>query len=691
AQDGSSKAQQITKGGNNYKYAFQWSPDSKKILWSDRKQRLLYIDIETKTEKVIESSNEGEYRDFTWSPNSKYVAYVKPKQDEQSRIFIYELESGKSNAVTEGWYDSNRPAFSSDGKFLFFASNRDFNPIYSWTEWNHAYVDMTRIYFVTLSKDTKNPLAPVDDEVTLKSDTAKKEKAKGENSGKIDFEGIEQRIVVIPGDASNYWNLACSGDILYYFKQSVGDEKAGMKMFDLKDKKENDLGSCNNFKISADGKKMLVSGSGKNYVIDCPRSKMDLKDAVDQSNMEVLVNLKEEWKQIFYESWRQMRDCFYAPNMHEVNWDKMKKKYEVLLPYVNQRADLTYLIGEMIGELSTGHAYTGGGDKPEPKKIKLGLLGAELSRHTSGYYQINTILKGENWDPALRSPLTEVGVKAYPGNYILAVNGKSVKDVNDIYELLVNTADIQVELTLNSMPSEIGSWKQIVVPIADESKLYYFNWVRGNIEKVNKATGGKVGYIHIPDMGVEGLNEFAKYYYPQFNKTALIIDDRGNGGGNVSPMIAERLARQPIIMKAMRNNTGSPSPFDFVQGPKVLLMDNYSASDGDLFPYRFQKMKLGKTIGVRTWGGVVGIRGSYPFIDGGYLNKPEFAHYDLEGKNWVIEGYGVDPEIVIDNDPAKEYAGNDEQLNKAIEQILEALKSFKPYETNPPKFPDKSK
>ena len=384
-----------------------------------------------------------------------------------------------------------------------------------------------------------------------------------------------------------------------------------------------------------------------------------------------------------------MRDFFYAPNMHGLDWPSIQKKYDVLLPYVNNRNDLNYIIGEMIGELSVGHAYVLGGDKPKPNRIKTGLLGAKISKDDSGYFVIDEILMGENWTKGARSPLTEVGVDVNKGDYIIAINGKSLKEVDDIYSMLIGTADQQVILTINSKGSTDGAHDVIIIPTDDESKLYYYTWVIENTDKVSKATDGQVGYIHIPDMGPDGLNEFVKHFYPQLNKKALIIDDRGNGGGNVSPMLIERLNRELTLYGMSRNNNVNTKPAQMMLGPKVLLLDNYSASDGDLFPYQFKKLKMGTLIGTRSWGGVVGIRGSMPFIDGGDLRRPEFAPFDENG-NWVIEGYGVEPDIVIDNDPAKEYAGEDEQLNKAIEVILEQLKDYKPL-PEIPAYPDKSK
>jgi tricorn protease len=386
-----------------------------------------------------------------------------------------------------------------------------------------------------------------------------------------------------------------------------------------------------------------------------------------------------------------MKYFLYAPNMQGVDWEAIQKKYEPLLPYVNNRNDLTYLLGEMVAEISIGHSYVGGGDKPDPKRIKMGLLGAKISRDASGYYKIDEILKGENWTREARSPLTELGVNVKDGDYIIAIDGQSVKGLNNIYEALVNKADVQVELTVNSSPSETGAHKTLVIPTDNEAGLYYYKWVQNNIKKVSDATNGEVGYIHIPDMGVEGLNEFVKHFYPQLSKRALIIDDRGNGGGNVSPMIIERLAREMTMIEMSRNTASHPGRLELEWGPKCILIDQYSASDGDLFPYQFEKLKIGKAIGLRTWGGVVGIRGSLPFVDGGMLMKPEFAPYSNDGKTWIIEGHGVDPDIVVDNDPAKEYAGEDQQLNRAIQEMKDELKSWPTELPPPPPFPDKTK
>ncbi len=701
--DGSSKPQQITTNGDVYKYEIIWSPDSKKIMWGDKKHRLQYVDIESKKITLIDNSDWAEFRDYSWSPDSKWVTYTKEVEYNKDKIYLYNINSLQKAEATDGWFDSYNPIFSSDGKYLFFISRRDFNPTFSNTDFQISYNDMARPYLITLSKTTANPFAPANDDVKVKKDTgsettsstdknkdSKKPDVKIDNTTKdivVDLDGLITRTIMIDVDPGNYSGTESIGDKVYYMFSKTG-EKRRLMMYDLKQKKQTELGEVNSFEISADLKKMLVKKGDSYYVIDAPSSKLDLSKSIDLSNMKWIVNKKEEWTQIYNESWRQMRDFFYDPNMHGTDWKALKEKYAVMLPYVNHRMDLTYLIGELIGELNVGHAYTGGGDVPKVEKIKLGLFGATLTRDVSGFYKINSILQGANFSKGLRSPFTEVGVNVHQGDFIISVNGVNTNTVKDIYELMINMADKQVELMINSKPTIEGAQKVIVIPLPDESELYYYNWVQHNIHFVDSVSGGKIGYLHIPDMGIGGLNTFMKYFYPQMNKKALIIDDRGNGGGFVSPLITERLNQKLVYYEFMRNALGKPDP-DGLYGPKVLLLDHYSASDGDIFPYRFKKYQIGKTIGTRSWGGVVGIRGTLPFVDGGILNRPEFAPYLADG--FVIEGHGIDPDIVVENDPAHEYAGIDDQLNKAIEVLLEDLKT-KEMSTPPiPPYPDKSK
>ncbi len=704
-QDGTGNPVQLIKNSDTYIFGFSWSPDSKKILYHDKKMRLNLVDVQTGAVTVVASSTRGQFFSYDWSPDSKWITYVRPERG-MNVIVLYNTDTRKYYDVTDGWSPAGSPSFSSDGKYLVFTSSRDFNPIYSQTEWNHAYINMSRIYLAILSKDTPSPLAPENDIVKIESPappaaaTPAPAAQKGRtqtatqpaNLVKLDPEGIQNRIISLPVRPSNYFNVVAVEGKIYYNERLAPAGPMTFKMFDLKSKKETELGEDINFTISANNKKMLVRQRNNYSVIDLPSGKVNLTETINLSDMKVLVNYAEEWQQMYNEAWRQMRDFFYDPNMHGVNWKAMYDKYNVLVPHAKHRTDLTYIIGEMIAELNAGHAYVANGEAPRPERIQMGLLGARMSKHGSGYYRIDKILEGANWSSDLRSPLTEIGLNIKEGDFILAVNGVSVIGAKDISWLLVNTAGKQVELTLNSKPDPAGSRNVIVIPISDESNLYYYNWVQNNIRKVSEATNGEVGYIHIPDMGVNGLNQFARLYYPQLNKKGLIIDDRGNGGGNVSPMIIERLQRTMTYATMSTGNVeGSVNPVATHVGPKVVLIDRYSASDGDLFPYRFRANKLGTIIGVKSWGGVIGIAGPVPLIDGGFINTPSFAPYAADGSGFIIEGDGVEPDIWLDNDPHREYMGIDDQLNKAIEVILEDIKKFDRWVPPIPAFPDKSK
>ncbi|MFO7722363.1 MAG: PDZ domain-containing protein [Bacteroidales bacterium] len=691
-QDGVAPPVQLTKQNDNYIYRLLWSPDSRKILYNDKKMNLNYVDVESRKVVTVARNGVWEFSDFNWSPDSKWITYSLPVRTGMHQIMLYEVNSKNTITVTQPWYSSSDPAFSNDGKFLVFISQRDFSPIYSGTEWNHAYRNMAGIYLIPLSASTKNPLGERNDEVSITKIAESKENSKQDDkNGKadsagtktsetrvntvVDADGIQDRIIALPIRASNYYNVNMIGSKVYYSENYFGEQGNKISMYNLETRKETLLAENMGYSLSADGKKMLLSSRGTWYVIATPSARVKVEKKVDVSNMAVMADLQQEWKQIYTECWRQMRDFFYDENMHGLDWKAMHDKYAALLPYVSNRNDLNYLIGELIGELNVGHAYISGGDKYDIQRIHTGLLGATMEKDKSGFWQITRILPGQNWDPKLVSPLTQVGVNVKEGEYILAIDGNSTKDIDDIYILLAGKGNNVVELTISSKPTPENARKVVVKTITDESSLLYFNWVQENIRKVNEATNGEVGYLHIPDMVTTGLNEFVKYYYPQLTKKALIIDGRGNGGGNVSPMIIERLRREIIRISAPRNvEELSTTPGGMMNGPMVLLINQYSASDGDLFPYSFQKLGIGPVIGVRSWGGVVGIRGSLPLIDGGSLSKPEFGTFSSDTGEWIIEGHGVDPDIVIDNDPYQEFMGKDDQLNKAIEVILGQLK-----------------
>ncbi|HEV2803456.1 MAG TPA: S41 family peptidase [Chthoniobacterales bacterium] len=754
SQDGKGEPTQLTTNADTYFYAAIWSPDSKKLMWADRKQRLRFLDVASKAVTEVVQSKEAEIRSYDWSPDSNWIAYTIQEENGGDRAYLYSMGDKKATPVTDEWYSADNATFSDDGKYLMLTSGRDFKPLFDQTDFSNIYRDLERVYLVTLAKETENPLGPRSDEVGNKKDKEKdkdkpgdkdkdkpadKDKAKDADKDKakpdkkpadevkkddkdkelvtrkpvtvkVDLDGIHDRLIALDIPSGNYSNLRMVGDRIFYLRRTVADDRgddddAGpdsrrshLCSYSLEDRKETVLGDVNTYEITFDGKKMLVK-IGKEYaIIDLPKDKIEIKDEkagkdfrLKLTGLDMKLDRHAEWTQIYNECWRQMRDFFYAPNMNGVDWKAMRDKYGALVPFVNHRNDLTYLVGELIGELNNGHAYVGGGERPETPRIKLGLLGAVLSRDAaSKAYKIERILPGENWNKSARSPLTAVGVNVKAGDYILAVNGTPVSTLANIYEALIGMADKQVTLRVNSKPSDDGARDVTVVPIADESPLYYRAWVQKNVDEVTKKTNGEVGYIHIPDMGQGGLNEFTKQYFPQIKKKALIVDVRGNGGGFVSPLVIDRLRRSLVMIEIARNGTPQTNPPQTFVGPMVALCNEFSASDGDIFPFRFKSNGLGKLIGKRTWGGVVGIRNSLPLTDGGTINRPEFAPYAKDGKDWVIEGHGVDPDIVVDNDPAKEFKGEDEQLNRAIEEIQKDMKT-KPGTLPPvPPYPNRN-
>ncbi|HRO07952.1 MAG TPA: PDZ domain-containing protein [Saprospiraceae bacterium] len=668
---------QLTKNNDTYIRGFDWSPDSRSIVYTDRENRIVLVNIDSKNKTTLLKVPEDEPRSVSFSPDSKWITYTRRASNNFNVVFVMNLANKMESPITDKWYESYSPVFSADGKYIVFSSARDFNPVYGSKEWNHVYSfnNSSGIYLSLLRKDMVSPFIGKDPVVNEKKMPEKKDST---IQVTIDFDGLQERIVKLPLDAGSYWNFYMDGDKVYY------SSKGNTMAFDLKSGKEETITEGASMQVGYGSKKALFSKRGQYFAVNIPKSKTELKDAVNLSNMKITTDYTQEWAQIYDEAWRVYRDGFYVSNMHGVDWKAMKKKYEVMLPFVKNRLDLNYLIGEMIGELKSGHAYVNPGEAKRADRIKLGLLGAEISRDKSGYFRIEKILEGATWDPALRSPFNEPGIQVKKGDFIVGVDGVATNTVKDLYALLVGKANVSTELMINSLPKSEGATKIVITPIDDESALYQYEWVQNNIKKVDQASNGKIGYIYIPDMGVEGLNEFARYYYPQLDKEGLIIDDRANGGGNVSPMILERLSREPYRLTMGRGTSRIGTIPNATQvGPKVCLINKYSASDGDLFPWGFKALGLGKLIGTRTWGGIIGISGSLPFIDGTDIRVPFFTSYDAKTGEWIIENHGVDPDIVIDNDPIKEWGGEDQQLNKAIEEVMKELKDRKPLKPVP--------
>ena len=671
---------QLTSGSDTYIRALGWAPDSKHIYYTDRKNRFVEVDPLSGSRRTVMECPEAEFRAIDISPDSRWIAYTRPAPNEMDIVYLRSLESGQEYPVTDRWYNSGSPRFSADGKYLFFTSDRDLNPQYSRIEWNYSYQDMSGSYLALLAADTPSPLIATDpsisfdkpaadDKPVTKADKKADKKApKADPAPKaitVNPEGIAERIVKLPFKGRNFYGN--EGKVWY-----LG--KGGTRVYDFSTGEDSECTDASMWPVTG-GKKAIFRKGGNIYVAGIG-PKVSLKEKADVSHLVVNIDWTEEWAQLYDEVWRAFRDGYYLENMHGRDWKAVKDQYAVLLPYARTRLDVNYILGEMISEVASGHCYVTPGEYPRPERIPMGLLGAEFSKADGGF-RIDRILEGATYRPELRSPLTEPGLGVKEGDVITAIDGVSLKDVSNIYEQLIGKAGVLTELTINGK-------KVIVKPISDEGPLYHYAWVMKNIRTVEKLSGGRVGYIYIPDMGREGLNEWARYYYPQLDKEALIIDDRANGGGNISPMIIERLQRKVYRMTMRRGSTMTGTiPEGTHTGPKVLLINKYSASDGDLFPWSFKANNLGTVIGTRTWGGIVGISGPLPYVDGTDVRVPFFTNYDAATGQWIVENHGVDPDIVLDNDPLKEFAGTDEQLEKAVEVALEQLKDRKPLPSVP--------
>ncbi|MBI1746858.1 MAG: PD40 domain-containing protein [Acidobacteria bacterium] len=692
AQDGRGQPRRITHDGQAFRFSLVWSRDSKMLLSADKNLRLYYVDLDTQKTTEIDKNAYGEITMYSWSPDGRWVAYAKPGKNSMNALYLYSLEQKKIFPITNGFTVDWNPVFDPEGKYLYFLSNRDFNPTLGAFELSFTYTNMTRPYVVTLAANAASPLAPQSDEVKSaesqekpgeaaeekkdgKTGTKKDEKSMAPKPIQIDTDRIGDRIVALPIAAGNYSGLrAAKGKLFYIARPQTG--KPTLKMFDMEKRKENELLPAENYDLAASGEKIIYRNEKTYAIVDAKPAAKPGEGALNLSGLKMKLDRRAEWKQIFDEAWRMERDYFYAANLHGVDWTKMRERFSRLLPFVSHRADLTYLIGEMIAELNASHAYVGGGDAPTLEKVTLGQLGADLELDPqSRRYRIKRILQGQNWTEDRRSPLTEAGINVKEGEYVLAIDGKELQAPTNPYSLLENTVGKTVTLTVGR-PDELGNGREVIVrPIAGETGLRYYNWVEANRRYVEKATGGKVGYLHIPDMGIPGLNEFVKYFYPQIDKEGLIVDVRYNGGGFVSQMIIERLRRVLTGMSAPRNWTDTTYPRAVFVGPMVCLLNEFSSSDGDIFPYQFRVNKLGPLIGKRSWGGVVGIRGNIPLIDGGYITRPEFANYSADGR-WVMEGEGVTPDIEVDNPPLAEFNGQDAQLDRAIQEVLERMKTY---------------
>ncbi len=681
---------QLTKNSTAWKYDSEWSPDSKYLLYSDRTLNLKLLDVHSGKETVVDHATFNEIRTYDFSPDSKWVIYEKESPNEQTAVWVYNISENKNIQLTDDTYNDFSPVFSADGKYIYFLSNRDFNLDFSGFEFNYVYNNPTRIYAMVLKKDGdelfkfKNDIEPFKEVVKTEEKKEKEEAEPGINV-EIDVDGLNNRIVALPLGNGNYRNLAAvEGGIMY-----VKDGK--IKKFNISDKKEEDiLDKVTQFLLADDGKSFLYR-SGRNYGIAkvAPGQKPET-GKLDLENMEMKINPKKEWQQIFNDGWRIYRDYFYVNNMHGVYWKAVKESYEKMVPYVGHRADLDYIFHEMVAESNTGHSYVNWGDFKKPKRVDGGLLGAKLvADKKAGRYKIEKIYEGQNWNESLRSPLTEQGVNVKEGDYIISLNGHDLTIADNPYEFLENTAGKYIEIVVNDKPEKDWSRSSMIKPIKSELDLLHLNWVNERRALVDKLSGGKIGYIYVPNTAVEGNRELFKGMYAYHNKEALIIDDRYNGGGFIPDVMADLLDRKTLSYWNVNGLDPMKTPAVAHDGPKVMLINGYSSSGGDAFPYYFKKKGLGKLIGTRTWGGLVGISGNAQFVDGGSFSVPRFGIYDENGK-WIIEGIGVYPDIEVVDRPEQLAKGIDPGIEKAVQVLLDELKQNPVKKVTAPNPPDRS-
>ena len=712
AADGAGDERKLTSMGPGYRYHIHWSPDSEKVLFIDQAMKINLYDIEADRLTTIDQGRymyHGGLSGFNakWSADSRWVTYSRSVESRNTALFLYDTKEGELHQATSGFYSDFAPTFDPEGKYLYYYSNRTFEPSYGDVDNSWVYANTTNVVAVPLRKDVASPLAPRNDEEGEeeegeedegKGKPEKKDKKKDKDDAgegedeeeaepepvEIDLDGFERRLVVLPPENGNFGALdAVKGKVVFLRapRTGSGGEKSSIIYYDLEEREEKTvLGDADGFKISADEKKILVVKDQKFAIVDLkPDQKME--KPLDLSGLTMELDPVAEWRQIFNDAWRIERDFFYDPNMHGVDWNEMRERYGALLDDVVTRWDLNFIIGELIAELNASHAYRGGGDTERPDRMGVGLLGCDFTLE-NGAYRISRILDAAAWDSEARSPLNAPGVEVDEGDYLLAVNGVPLDTSKDPWAAFQGLADKTVELTVNDEPEMEDARRVLVKTLSSEFRLRNLAWIEANRSKVEEATDGRVGYIYVPNTSISGQTELVRMFQGQYSKEALIIDERFNSGGQIPDRFIELLNRPLYNYWRVRDGEDWQWPPVAQVGPKVMLINPWSGSGGDLFPWYFHEAGLGPLIGTRTWGGLIGITGAPPLIDNGVATVPTFGIYSLDGK-WIIEGHGVDPDIEVIDDPALMVDGGDPQLERAIDEIMSLLR------TNPPVTPDK--
>jgi len=710
----------ITTGGGVYRFGPMWSPDSKKLLYWDKLHKLWYVSVEDKKPILVDTADYADITDGSWSPDSLWLAYSKTHRRGSNDVFLYSLGTKKISQLSAGFYNETNPVFDANGKYLYFISTRYFFPSIGQLDQRFNYYATDGVFALTLKADEQSPFKPQSDEekpaeekkdekkddkksgdakpAGQKSDEQKEEKK--EEAAKpiqIDLDGLGSRIAPVPIEPGILTGLAARKDKFFYiatpqearqFGRNDPSPKNVLHVYDV-DKREDKvlLEGIDGYDVDKEGKKVIYKAGPVYGIVEATPGKAKVGEGkLNLSGLQVKVDPREEWRQIFREAWRIERDFYWDPEMTGHDWKKIGARYEALLPWVAHRSDLNYLIGEMISELSTSHTYVGGGDQPQKPRVSVGMLGADFEPD-GGYYRITKIYPGENWNDATRSPLTEPGLKVKAGDYLISVDGQEARANQDVYSYFQDLAGKLVSLKINNKPGSDGAWEITVKPAGNEAGMRYLDWIAANRRKVEEATGGRIGYMHVPDTTIPGIIAFDKQFTAQLDKDGIIVDERDNSGGQIPDFYTEKLKRQLLALVAPRDTKDIPWPPVGIFGPKVMIVNELAGSGGDAFPWFFHREKIGPIVGTRTWGGLVGIGNVQPLRDGGFVTAPGFGFWSTDnGGEWIVENHGVDPDYLVPQRPDLVVSGHDPQLEKAIDLAKEALKSYKGIPARP-KYP----
>ncbi len=682
--------QKLTSYGPGYRYRLFWSPDSKMLAFIDQAMKIRVYDVDKKKSMDVDRGlwmYDEELAGFapSWSPDSRWLAYRKDTMNRNGAIALFDTKENKVHQVTSGYYNDAMPSFDPDGKYLFFTTNRSFEPVYSDVDATFIYPNSTHLAVATLSDHVLSPMSPRDDSTMVAEDKDdeeekddKKDKDKKQKdepkATKITIEGFENRVVLLPPKPGNLGRIrAVSGKVVFHRRPNTGsaDEKNPVMFYDLAEREEKTIVEDADFyQVSANGEKIIVGKDDAYYVVEV-KEDQKLEDKMPSGDLSMTVDPRAEWTQIFNDVWRFERDYFYDPGMHGVNWNAMRTQYGKLLDDAVTRWDVNFVIGELISELNASHTYRGGGDVEQGQDVKVGYLGVDWEL-SNGAYRIKKIIRGGPWDTEARSPLDMSGIDVNEGDYVLAVNGQPLDVAKGPWAAFAGLSKKPVVLTVNSKPSMSGSRTVLVETLEDELRLRHLAWVEANRKRVEEATNGNIGYIYVPSTGIDGQSELMRQFAAQFDKQGLIIDERFNSGGQIPDRFVEMLNRKPLAFWAVRDGATWQWPPVANFGPKVMLINGWSGSGGDAFPDYFRKAGVGPLIGTRTWGGLIGISGSPSLIDGGGVTVPTFRMYDPDGK-WFREGHGVDPDIEVKEDPAQLAKGIDTQLERGIQEVMKLL------------------